>query len=165
MSRLLAQTTFRKKHPVEQHVVIHWKEGLPKKRDEPWFLMTDLRRSATTLTKLYGKRMTIEELFRDLKSKRNGWALRNTLVRRADRLDRLLLIIVLAYWLLLGLGLHGLKHYESKTWCSTNCTRKGRQECSVFTIGRVLVASWELKPQTLMAVLVSAVIEAGPKWG
>ena len=34
--------------------------------------MTDQPRSAHQLCKLYGQRMTIEQLFRDDKSKRNG---------------------------------------------------------------------------------------------
>jgi hypothetical protein len=51
---------YRKDDPVTQHVVIRWKEGLPKKRDEPWYLMTDLRRPAVALTDLYGQRMTVE---------------------------------------------------------------------------------------------------------
>src|SRR5262249_15435298 len=33
---VLRDVRYRKEDPVEQHVVIRWKEGLPKKRDEPW---------------------------------------------------------------------------------------------------------------------------------
>src|SRR5206468_1129491 len=29
---------YRKEAPVTHNVVVRWKEGLPKKRDEPWFL-------------------------------------------------------------------------------------------------------------------------------
>ena len=49
--------------------------------------------------------MTIEELFRDDKNKRNGWSLRDTKITRPDRLDRLLLILAIAYLLLCGIGL------------------------------------------------------------
>jgi hypothetical protein len=75
------------------------------KRDEPWFLMTDLRRGAMELTNVYGQRMTVEELFRDDKSKRNGFSLRHTKITKPDRIDRLLLVLALAYWLLCGIGL------------------------------------------------------------
>ena len=57
------------------------------------------------LTELYGRRMAVEELFRDDKSARNGWALRHTQLTQAGRFDRLLLVLALAYWLLVGLGL------------------------------------------------------------
>src|SRR5262249_58847726 len=83
--RLLADVAFRKQHPVRQHVVVRWERGLPTRRDEPWFLMSNLRRPALALSQLYSQRMTIEELFRDDKNRRNGWALRDTKLRRAGR--------------------------------------------------------------------------------
>jgi hypothetical protein len=46
---------------------------------------------------LSGRRITVEELFRDGKNKRNGFALRHTRVTKPDRIDRLLLIVALAY--------------------------------------------------------------------
>jgi predicted lysophospholipase L1 biosynthesis ABC-type transport system permease subunit len=48
--------------------------------------------------------MQVEELFRDQKNRRNGWALRNTRFRHVDRFDRFLLILALAYLLLAGLA-------------------------------------------------------------
>src|SRR2546423_15137772 len=103
---------YRKDDPVTQHVVIRWKEGLPKKRDEPWYLMTDLKRSAVALTDLYGQRMTVEELFRDDKNKRNGFSLRHTKLTKPGRIDRLLLISALAYWLFCGVGLLAQTRYR-----------------------------------------------------
>lgn len=92
-----------------QHVAICWKKSLPKDRDACWFLMTELPYYVEKLTALYGRRMTIEELFRDQKNRCHGWALRNTQIIRPERFDRLLLILALAYWLLVGLGLSALK--------------------------------------------------------
>ena len=103
--RVLRQAAYRLTDPVTLHVVIHWKKGLAAKRDEPWFLITDLPGTAAALTALYARRMAVEELFRDDKSLRNGWALRLTQLTKAGRLDRLLLVLALAYWLLVGLGL------------------------------------------------------------
>ncbi len=40
--------------------------------------------------------MTLERLFRDGKSKPNGWSLRDTKMTRPDRLDRLLLALAIA---------------------------------------------------------------------
>jgi hypothetical protein len=86
--RLLKDVPFRKQNPVQQHVAVCWKKGLPKDRDECWFLMTDLAYSVQRLTDMYGRRMTIEELFRDEKNRRHGWALRNTQIPRPERFDR-----------------------------------------------------------------------------
>jgi hypothetical protein len=98
---------------VRQHVVIHWRRNLPRGRDECWFLMTDLDWSARTLVELYGQRMTIEQVFRDQKNRRNGWALRNIQVTKADRFERLLLILVFAYVLLVGLGHYCRAHLSA----------------------------------------------------
>jgi len=161
MQRVLTDVQYRRQDPVRQNVVIYWKVGLPKKRDEPWFLMTDLKRKAEVLTTLYGKRMTVEELFRDDKNKRNGFSLRHTQITKADRLDRLLLILALAYWLLVGIGLIGRQRYRPSRWCSSNRSN----ECSVFTIGRILVNDEQVAPDTAFNAVVKAVAEAAAKWG
>ena len=159
--KLLRDVAFRKVDPVKQHVVVRWKANLPKKRDEPWFLMTDLKRSPLALSELYGKRMTIEELFRDYKNKRNGWSLRHTKITKADRIDRLLLILALTYILLVGLGLCARAKYRAGMWCSSN----NPQQCSVFTIGRYMMNRMQTPIRALLAAVLAAVCEAAPKWG
>ncbi len=72
------------------HVVIRWKPGLPKKHDEFFFLMTNLDASALPIR---NQRMTIEQLFRAHKRSRHRFVVRNTRIQRADRFDRLLLIL------------------------------------------------------------------------
>src|SRR5262249_8455909 len=103
-----------------------WKKGLTAKRDEPWFLITDLPGNAVELTALYARRMAVEELFRDDKSLRTGWALRQTKVTTAARFDRLLLVLAWGYWLLVGLGLLARQRHRPAAWCSSNRD----QECS-----------------------------------
>jgi hypothetical protein len=161
MQRFLKNVRYRKKDAVTQHVVIHWKVGLPKKRDEPWFLMTDLERKVESLTTLYGKRMTVEELFRDDKNKRNGFSLRHTKITKAERLDRLLLILALAYWLLVGIGLVARQRYRPALWCSSN----REKECSVFTIGRIMRDQMQLTATQSFAAVAGAILEASEKWG
>ena len=78
IARVLKRVSYRSDGAVTQNVVVHWRKNLPRKRDECWFLMTDQKGSAHQLCRLYGQRMTIEQLFRDDKSKRNGWSLRDT---------------------------------------------------------------------------------------
>src|SRR5262249_25699557 len=89
MRRVLRGAAYRLGDPVTVNVVIRWKKGLPADRDEPWFLITDLPGSAVALTELYARRMAVEELFRDDKSLRNGWALRLGEGTKGGRVDRL----------------------------------------------------------------------------
>jgi len=159
--RMLKNVAYRKQSPVEQHVVIRWKTGLPKRRDECWFLMTDLNGTPRRLSDLYAKRMTIEEVFRDHKSRRNGFALRNIQIRKADRFDRLLLILALAYILLIGLGLWAKQAYCPSNWCSN--TRDS--ECSVFTIGRRMLRELDVPIQQIIKALAQAIGNAAPNWG
>jgi hypothetical protein len=161
MCRTLVCTEYRRKNPVEQRVVVRWKKGLPKHRDECWFLMTDLKESAYRLSGLYATRMTIEEFFRDGKNRRNGYALRNTQIKHADRFDRFLLILVLAYLLLVGLGLVARQHYRPAAWCSSNRLR----ECSDFTIGQRMLEHLEVPWSQALAAVVHGLLQAAPNWG
>jgi len=129
--RMLRNVAYRKLRPVQQHVAVLW----PPAEKQPWFLMTNVSRlRAKRLSQIYGRRMTIEEYFRDCKSKRNGYALRLTMIRDRQRLERLLLVLAMAYWLLLAVGLHARKTYSANRWCTNNRAN----ECSLFTIGRIL---------------------------
>jgi hypothetical protein len=158
MRRLLKAVRYRKEDPVTHNLVIRWKPDLPKKKDEPWFLMTDLEQTAVRLTELYGRRMTIEELFRDEKNRRNGLALRNTQVTKAERFDRLLLILALAYWLLTGIGLVARQRYRPGQWCSSN----DPGQCSDFTIGRIMRDRLRLTALQAIAAVLQAIDEVAP---
>jgi hypothetical protein len=162
MRRVLRGAQFRAKDPVELNVVIRWKKGLPEKRDEPWFLVTDLGKcSAIRLSELYGKRMGVEEFFRDAKSVRNGSALRHTQVRKADRFDRLLVVLVLSYLLLTGLGLRAMAECGPGEWSSTDCGKPA----SAVVAGRAILAWFRLSPAAALAALPAATINAAPNWG
>jgi hypothetical protein len=152
---------YRKHHPIEQRVVVRWKKGLPKHRDACWFLMSNLSHSAYRLSELYGRRMTIEEFFRDGKNRRNGFALRNTQIKHPDRFDRLLLILTLVYLLLVGLGLVARERFRPGHWCSSNRPH----ECSDFTIGRRMLGKLEIPPLLALATLTNALKQASPNWG
>jgi hypothetical protein len=159
--RTLRGAEYRSDGVVTLNVAIRWKKGLPPKRDEPWFLITDLGRSAVAVSDLYAKRMTVEELFRDGKSCRNGSALRLTQLTKAERLDRLLLILALAYLLLTGLGAPARARYRPGAWCSSNRAK----ECSAYTIGRAMRDRMDASPEAAWQAVVGAVTEAAPNWG
>ena len=160
--RVLKQVLYRSgKNPVRQNVVVYWRRGLPRKRDECWFLMSDLDASAPALCQLYGRRMTIEELFRDSKSKRNGWSLRDIGLKTPQRLDRLMLILALAYWLLCGIGLMARSHSKPSSWCSNSKA----ETCSVFLIGRIMLDRIKLSPAQAFTAVCDALEKEATKWG
>jgi len=72
---------------------------------DSWCLATSMADApASAIAKLYGRRFTIEETFRDTKDLRFGMGLRATHIRRSDRRDRLLLLVAVAHTLLCLLG-------------------------------------------------------------
>lgn len=76
-----------------------------KNMKEAWCLATSLAaKTAAEVVKLYGRRFTIEETFRDTKDIRFGVGLKATHIGRADRRDRLLFLFAMAHALLTLLG-------------------------------------------------------------
>jgi len=161
MAKVLHRVSYRSDEAVTQNVVIHWKRNLPKRRDECWFLMTDQKGSAQQICRLYGQRMTIEQLFRDDKSKRNGWSLRDTKITQPDRIDRLLLILAIAYLLLCGVGLMAKTRFRPSAWCSTNRQR----ECSIYTIGMIMLRKMHVTPPQALAAVLKLSESVTPNWG
>jgi hypothetical protein len=101
--------------------------------------------------------MGVEEFFRDTKSVRNGLALRHTQVKKADRFDRLVLVLVLAYLLMTGLGLRAMADYRAGEWSSTVCGRPA----SAAVAGQAVLAWFRLSPPAVL----EATIQATPNWG
>ena len=71
---------------------------------DEWNLITNLGEHALAkvIVKLYGRRFTIEELFRDLKG--GGWQLERTRVRFEESMDRLILVLAVAHILVVSIG-------------------------------------------------------------
>jgi hypothetical protein len=160
VAKVLKDALYRSDGALTQNIVIRWRKNLPRKRDECWFLMTDLSGTAEGLCQLYGRRMTIEQLFRDGKSKRNGWSLRDTQISKPDRLDRLILILAVAYLLLCGIGLIARSRYKPSAWCSSS-----KERCSVFQIGLIMLTKMTLSPAQAFAAVFKLSEEVVGKWG
>lgn len=161
MGRVLVGAEYRSDKAVSLTVVIRWKRGLPKKRDEPWFLMTNLSGNAVQLTDLYARRMAVEELFRDGKDGRYGLGLGQTQVETPARLDRLILILALALLLLTGLGLVARGRFRPGAWGSSN----DPTECSDVTVGRRMWDRIAEPPERLIDVVVQATLLSVKNWG
>jgi len=92
----------RGRHPEDVRFVALFDHG----QKDAWYLFTDLDLPPWHVVQLYARRFTIEEVFRDSKSTRYGWSLREyRLMKRPDRLDRLILILATAYFLVSLIGL------------------------------------------------------------
>ena len=115
---------------------------------------------AARVSRLYARRMTVEELFRDQKNKRNGWGLRDTQITRPDRLDRLLLVLAIAYLLLCGLGLLAQATRRPGEW-----TAASKNDCSLFTIGRLMLDRLPCSAAQALNAVVDATTEGVPNWG
>jgi hypothetical protein len=91
------------KSPVPAVVLVH-----DKRMKDAWCLATSrIDLGAAAVTKLYGRRFTIEETFRDTKDVHFGMGLSATHIGSAGRRDRLLFLAALAYALLVLLGAAG----------------------------------------------------------
>ncbi len=159
--QVLTGAEYRSDKAVTLNVVIRWRHGLPAKRHEPWFLMTNLGGNAVQLTNLYARRMAVEELFRDGKCGRYGLGLGQTQVTTTARLDRLILFLALALILLTGLGLVARRRFAPRDWCSSNDPR----ECSGVTVGRRMWDRIDEPPELLIDHVIRALYTWAGKWG
>ena len=82
------------------NLVVLWSSGY----DEPWYIATNLPSARLTLN-WYAKRVGIEEMFRDCKT---HLGMERTRIKDADRLDRLLVGMILAYLVLAWVGTKAL---------------------------------------------------------
>jgi hypothetical protein len=86
-----------KEHKCETQLSAVWEEG----HEEAWFLISD-RPAGRQRVKEYRRRMRVESTFQDMK--RRGWQWESSHVRQLDRLERLLLILFLAFWWVIHLA-------------------------------------------------------------
>jgi hypothetical protein len=150
-----------KRPKITQNVVVYYKKNLPRKRDEPWFLVTSLKGTPGQLTRLYGRRMGIEQSFRDKKNVNNGWGLRHMRLKTARALDHLLLILAIAYLILCGLGLLAMRLRQPREWCGNN--RPG--ECGVFTIARRMLHDLQVTVDQIVDEIASSSKALSRGWG
>jgi hypothetical protein len=99
-AKLVDAKVTRQKYQVGAVVVVK-----RKSMKDAWYLATSLSSAtASAIVKLYSRRFTIEETFRDQKDIRFGMGLSATHIRGEARRDRLLMLLTLAQALLTLLG-------------------------------------------------------------
>ena len=111
-------------------------EKIADREKEPWLITTSLmgkQSESNHIVKLYKTRMQIEEAFRDTKSARVGFSLRESLSRNQQRLDILLLSGALATFITWLIGTWAeLKQWHYRYQSNSNKTRR---VLSTFFIG------------------------------
>ncbi len=86
---------------VEGRLVVQYSRGY----EEPWFLATNLKAALpTVIVRYYQRRMWIEAMFRDWKNRQWGMGLDAVRLSKADRHDRLFIVLALAYVFLCACG-------------------------------------------------------------
>jgi hypothetical protein len=94
---------------------------------DPWFILsTDP--AGPQILYWYECRMWVDEMFRDLKSQ--GFHLEQTRLTHPERIDRLMLVLALAYWWLLGRGI-----WLDRLHLRRRVDRQHHPKCSLFTLG------------------------------
>lgn len=87
-------------YPVSTVMCVH-----EKGMKDPWCIVaSDPTHKGSTVKRLYGKRFSCEETFRDLKDLRFGMGMKWQRIARPDRRDRMMMMAVLAHALLTLLG-------------------------------------------------------------
>jgi hypothetical protein len=118
---------FKKRGRIPAHVRVLWREG----SQEPWALVTN---DETLKGYEYAQRMWIEASFRDLKS--YGWQVERAAKMAPARMERLWIILVVAYaWMLFlgqavvskGLGMARQKRADGSQVRRWSLFREGRQ--------------------------------------
>ena len=87
-------------HPTSLRLVTTWNKGAK----QPWYLATNLTEIPQKITRLYLRRMWIEEMFRDLKNRKWGLGFDGSELATHQREDRRWAVLALAYMFLMAYG-------------------------------------------------------------
>jgi hypothetical protein len=110
------------------HLTIRWDRG----QDAPW-LLASTRAGGAVRVREYRRRAHAEATYADCKTR--GFGIAASRVHDLDRLDRVLLIVHLALWWGIQLGLRVIRHGERWRY-----DRRGRRDLSLLRLGRVALA-------------------------
>jgi hypothetical protein len=104
-------------------------------QEEAWFLISD-QPAGRKRVKEYGWRMRVESTFEDMKSR--GWQWEASHVRQRDRLERMLLVLFLAFWWLMHLAASCIHHGRRDRY-----DRHDRRDKGLLRLGRLYLRDIE----------------------
>ena len=117
---------------ISARVIGYWAPGA----HEPWWIATHETISASAALRLYDRRMTIEECFRDTKGRRFGVKLFWTQFRDPEALARFVMLLAVAILIWISAGVAATRRDPSLRLV---CRKKGPRQ-SYVTIGLRVVA-------------------------
>ena len=120
-----------KEHEYETQLSAVWEEG----HEEAWFLISD-RPAGRKRIQQYRWRMRVESTFQDMKSR--GWQWESSHVRQRDRLERMLLVLFLAFWWLIHLAASCVHHGQRSRY-----DRHDRRDKGLLRLGRLYLRDSE----------------------
>ena len=132
---------------------------------EPWILATSLSQdeaNAVQVAKLYARRMTIEQAFRDLKSSALGAGFEKSLTHKGARLANLLLLFALVQFAAWLIGWCEEQRGEGGRLENRNTTQRRRH--SIIRLGMEVLkrpAWWP--PPTLFGAFLAAFAQGCPE--
>lgn len=126
---------FKKRGRIPAHARAVWSEGYA----EPWALVTN---DATLTGYEYAQRNWQEQSFRDLKS--GGWHWADSAVRCPARMTRLLMLLVVAYAWVLGLGSYAI-HWKRARALTRRSSGQLRRQWSLFKEGLQLFTDYVIR--------------------
>ncbi len=71
------------------------------------------------------------------------------------------MILAITYLLLCGVGLIAKQQFKPSAWCSTNRDI----ECSLFTIGLIMLKKIDASPPRAFAAVADLAESVSPNWG
>lgn len=106
---------------------------------ERWVLVTDLNNPPRQIIAYYGRRMQIEETFRDTKSVRWGFHFRHVRLSPSGRYERLMMVLGLANLFLMAVGAQAERRRLHRRRMA-NTSR--RRTLSLLTVGQAYIRQY-----------------------
>jgi len=132
----LKRVEYRDEDAVNITMVLTWRH----KMKEAWLLATDLQDKPSEIIAHYGRRMQIEETFRDTKSVRWGFKLRHVRLSSSERFERIMMVVALAYLFLLAVGTQAERHKRHRRFMANTSARR---TLSWLTLGRQVLKEYK----------------------
>ena len=134
---------FKKRGRIPAHAIALWSVGY----DEPWALVTNDEQLSGHE---YAQRNWQEQSFRDLKS--CGWQWDESQIRHPDHMERLMLLLVVAYAWVLALGTYAVE-YGFDHPLQKHQDGSLRRHWSLFKEGLQFFTDWVLKTCVCLKLL------------
>ncbi len=134
---------FKKRGRIPAHAIALWSVGY----DEPWALVTNDERLSGYE---YAHRNWQEQSFRDLKS--SGWQWDESHIRHPDHMQRLMILLVLAYAWTLALGTYAVEYGFAQP-LQKHKDGALRRHWSLFKEGLQFFTDWVLKTGVCLKLL------------